>query len=269
VFDSGGVSAPAALRWDLIEEQGIAQALRRAQVRPLTQQASAARTGALPVSPALSVVLPDGLRRGSTVEVSGAAGVMSVVLALLAAPSQQGAWSAAVGLPLLSADAVAGHGIDLARFALVPRPGPDWTTVVGALLDSLDLVAVRLPRPPARLGDADARRLAARARQRGSVLIPVAVGDGQVGWPTADVRLRADIPAGERSWAGIGPGHGRLQQRHVVLRARGRGSAARPREGALWLPDRCGTARAAATVTAVHAGATVPAPVASIAGGRR
>lgn len=232
----------------------VSQELRLAHVRPLAELAAGRLAGALPVSPGLASILPDGLRRGSTVEVSGGIGVMSLVLALLAGPSEQGSWSAAVGFPLLSADAAADHGIDLSRFALVPRPGPDWTTVVGALLDNLDVVAVRLPRPPARLTDADARRLAARARQRGSILIPIAAGrrgDGPA-WPTADVRLSADLPAADGSWSGIGPGHGRLQQRRLQLHAHGRGAAARPRSSAVWLPDRCGAAgRVESPVTAL------------------
>jgi hypothetical protein len=222
-------------------------------VRPLTQAATAARTGALPVADGLAEVLPDGLRRGATVEISGSSGVMSLVLALLGRPSTQGLWSAAVGFPLLSGEAAADYGIDLARFALVPRPGPDWTTVVGALLDSIDVVAVQLPRPPARLADADARRLAARARQRGSVLIPVpgqsvdrrAGGrtDSGGGWPTADVRLRVDV-LDPQSWDGLGAGHGRLQRRRVALRASGRGAAARPRSANVWLPDALGAVSA-------------------------
>lgn len=225
----------------------LSQELRLAQVRPLGELAAGRLAGALPVAPGLAGVLPDGLRRGSTVEVSGGIGVMSLVLALLGGPSEQGSWSAAVGFPLLCADAAADHGIDLSRFALVPRPGADWTTVVGALLDSIDVVAVRLPRPPARLTDVDARRLAARARQRGSVLVtvPSRRADGAGRFPTADVRLSADLADADGSWSGIGPGHGRLQQRRVLLHAHGRGAAARPRSSTLWLPDRGGAAGSA------------------------
>jgi hypothetical protein len=245
VFDSEGVTASAAL----------SQELRLAQVRPLAELVAGRLAGALPVADGLASILPDGLRRGSTVEVSGGIGTMSLVLALLAGPSEQGSWSAAVGFPLLCADAAADHGIDLSRFALVPHPGADWTTVVGALLDSLDVVAVRLPRPPARLTDVDARRLAARARQRGSVLIPIATGrraDGTGGWPTADVRLSADLAAADGSWSGIGSGHGRLQQRRLLLHANGRGAAARPRSSTVWLPDRGGaTGPAESPVSAI------------------
>jgi hypothetical protein len=244
-FDSCRVTVPAALR----EALTSASALALSPVQPLTR--IGAGTGALPVSPALSTVLPDGLRRGSTVEISGRVGVMSLVLALLGGPSAQGSWSAAVGFPLLSGEAAADYGIELSRFALVPRPGPDWATVVGALLDSMDIVAVMLPRPPARLVDSDARRLAARARQRGSILVPVPPGGTSLSWPTADVRLAVDLREADlreadlreqTTWAGIGAGYGRLQQRQVSLRASGRGTAARPRSASIWLPDRIGGA---------------------------
>src|SRR5487761_1904317 len=102
------MTAPIAVRG--------ATALALAPVQPLTQLATRAGTGALPVSPALSAVLPDGLRRGSTVEISGRVGVMSLVLALLGGPSSQGSWSAAVGFPLLSGEAAADYGIELSRF---------------------------------------------------------------------------------------------------------------------------------------------------------
>jgi hypothetical protein len=86
----------------------------------------------LPVHPALGSVLPGGLRRGSTVAVSGS---VSLLLALLGTASQSGAWCALVGFPLISAQAADEYGVDLSRLALVPEPGSGWTTAVGARLD--------------------------------------------------------------------------------------------------------------------------------------
>src|SRR6478609_5797533 len=173
----------------------------------------------LPVHPALSEVLPGGLRRGSTVAVSGS---ISLLLATLGAASAGGAWCALVGFPRISAEAAVEYGIDLSRLAIVPAPGSGWTTAVGALLDALDVVAAR----PPRLVPGDVRRLAARARTREAVLMPY----GE--WPGADVRLRAD--GGQ--WAGIGDGTGRLRARRLQVHADGRGQAARPRTTTLWLP---------------------------------
>jgi len=177
----------------------------------------------LPVHPALGSVLPGGLRRGSTVQVSGS---ISLLLALLGTASQNGAWCALVGFPLISAQAADEYGVDLSRLAIVPEPGAGWTTAVGALLDAVDVVAAR----PPRLVPGDIRRLTSRARTREAVLMPYLMGSGD--WPGADVRLNAQ--SGE--WSGIGQGYGRLRSRRVEIRAEGKGAAARPRKAELWLP---------------------------------
>lgn len=163
----------------------------------------------VPVSPELQPLLPGGgLRRGSTVAVTR--GTSSLVLALLAGASAGGAWSAVVGMPGLGLLAAAQAGVELERLALIPHPGPEWATVVAALLDGLDLVVVAPPGPvPPRV----ASRLAARARQRGSVLLPYG------GWEGAALTLTAE--PGE--WEGLGAGRGRLRCRELTIIARGRG----------------------------------------------
>ena len=198
----------------------------------------------LPVHPALAELLPGGLRRGSTVAVSGS---ISLLLAALGAASADGAWCALVGFPRISAEAAAEYGIDLSRLAIVPSPGASWTTAVGALIDALDVVAAR----PPRLVPGDVRRLAARTRTREAVLMPY--GD----WPGADVRLRAEGV----QWAGIGDGTGRLRARRLQVHADGRGQAARPRTTTLWLPADGGGVR-----TAEPAPTATPAPVIELAG---
>jgi hypothetical protein len=182
----------------------------------------------LAVSPALTSVLPDGLRRGSTVAVSGS---VSLLLAVLGAASADGAWCAMVGMPPISAEAARDFGIELSRLPLVPNPGSSWVVVMGALLDAVDIVVARAP---ARLADGDIRRLAARARSRGAVFIPFLASGAS--WPHADVRLSAE----GGSWSGIGLGYGRLRQRQVTVTAVGRGSAARKRTAGLWLPTAAG-----------------------------
>lgn len=203
----------------------------------------------LPVHPALAEVLPNGLRRGSTVAVSGS---ISLLLATLGAASADGAWCALVGFPRISAEAAAEYGIDLSRLAVIPAPGTSWTTAVGALLDALDVVAAR----PPRLVPGDVRRLAARARTREAVLMPFV--DRRSGeWPGADVRLRVESGA----WSGIGDGTGRLRARRVEVHADGRGQATRPRSATLWLP--CDGGGIAPAEPAVRAAET---PVIELAG---
>ncbi|MEV6606665.1 hypothetical protein [Kutzneria sp. NPDC051319] len=173
---------------------------------------------ALPVLDGLAGLLPwGGLRRGSTVVVRGST---TLLFALLAAATAEGSWAAVVGMPDLGLVAADELGVVVHRLALVPAPGPELVAVTAALLDGLDLVAVaRQPAP------AEARRLSARARNRGSVLIPLG------SWPGADLELD-----GSGRWQGLGDGHGRLRGRELTVRSRGRGAAARGNQVRLTLP---------------------------------
>jgi hypothetical protein len=183
----------------------------------------------LPVLPELSSLLPGrGLRRGSTVAVATGraapdSGGTSLLLALLAAASRSGSWCAVVGVPALGVLAAAESGIVLDRLALVPNPGPEWPTVVAALIDGVDVVVTAVPGP---VSASITSRLVARARQRGSVLMPFGRWDG------ADVTLQ--VMHGR--WEGLGAGRGRLRRREVTITARGRGAATRPREITMWMP---------------------------------
>lgn len=201
----------------------MAFALR--EIAGRVQPVSLADEQLLPVLPGLEGLFPGGgLRRGATVAVAGST---SLVLALLAGPSAAGSWCGVVGMPSLGLAAAVETGVALDRLALVPAPGQEWPSVAAALLDAFDVVVVR---PPGRVRARDARRLGARARERGAVLVPVG------GWEGADVRLSV----GAGAWEGIGEGHGHLKSRRVEVRSEGRGAAARPRNGRLWLPDSGG-----------------------------
>ncbi len=177
----------------------------------------------LPVPPPLDVLFPDGgLVRGTVVAVEGS---VWLALAVAAGASAAGSWCAVVGLPDLGAAAAAEVGVDLDRLVLVPSPGSQWATAVGALLDGFDVV---LARPAREISGGEARRLAARARERRAVI--VAVGD----WPDAvDLRLRVS----DTEWTGLHSGYGRLAARHCRVSALGRGAAARERRVATTLPD--------------------------------
>ncbi|MEV0700791.1 hypothetical protein AB0I53_23175 [Saccharopolyspora sp. NPDC050389] len=178
----------------------------------------------LPTRTELAAVLPwPGLRRGSTVAVHGS---VSLLFALLSEATANGSWAAVVGLSGISLVAAAEAGVELARLAVVPRPGGDPVGVIAALLDGVDLVVVGGTR---QVTDSDARRLSARARNRGSVLLPFGP------WSGAEVQLRC-VGA---DW-GLGQGHGYLRERAVTVRAGGRGAASRPRSCRLLLPARDG-----------------------------
>lgn len=180
----------------------------------------------LPVPAPLALLLPGGgLRRGTTVVVERG---VSLLLALLAGPTSAGQWGAVVGLPDLGLAAAHEAGVDLARLALVPAPGEQWAAVTAALIDALDVIAVQ---PPPQFRPGDARRLVARARERGAVLVPI--GSWIEG---AEVRLR--VETGE--WRGLANGSGHLQSRVVDVLATGRGAAARGQRLSCWLPGSGG-----------------------------
>jgi len=172
--------------------------------RPVTQ----AGDRALPVPGELGEVIP-ALRRGSVVAVEGGtgAGATSVALRLAAAATAAGEWAAAVELHgSLGGLAAAEAGVALERFAVVRRvPPARWAAVVAALLDGIGLVLAEVPHD-ARA--ADARRLAARARERGVVLV------GVDGWP-AEAALRVRAEGSE--WRGLGRGTGLLARRELKV----------------------------------------------------
>ncbi|HEX2771017.1 MAG TPA: hypothetical protein VHN18_01140 [Micromonosporaceae bacterium] len=197
-------------------------------VRPASEPDRAGAHRTLPVLPELTALLPGrGLRRGSTVAVAAGppapSGGTSLMLALLAEASRSGSWCAVVGVPALGLVAAADTGIAVERLALVPHPGPEWATVVAALIDGVDVVVTAIP---AAVTASVASRLAARARQRGSVLVPYGRWDG------ADLTLQ--VVRGV--WEGLGQGRGRLRRRELTILARGRGAAARPKEVKVWMP---------------------------------
>jgi hypothetical protein len=217
--------------------------LRRAEgrtenVQPLAVPVPGLDGRILPVAEPLAGLLPGGgLRRGTTVALPSAPATTSLVLALLAESSAEGAWVGVVGKPELGLLAAAEAGMQLERMALVPHPGTDLLGVTTALLDGMDVVVVALGGRPA-VRAADRRRLEARARQRGAVLVAL----GQ--WAGADVELSC----AEARWHGLAAGAGRLRAREVRVRMRGRGIAPGGRSARMLLPARGGRVTAASPV---------------------
>jgi hypothetical protein len=192
--------------------------LRRAEDRAVrARPAPEVDERVLPVAAPLARLLPaSGLRRGTTVAVAPGPAATSLLWAALAAASADGAWVGIVGRPDLGLVAAAEAGMRLERLALVPRPGAELLAVTAVLLDGLDVVVMAGSQP---VQAGERQRLAARARQRGSVLVPL----GR--WPGADVLLTC----ADARWRGVGVGQdggvGRLDERRVVVRVLGRGVA--------------------------------------------
>ena len=195
----------------------------RAGQRPGGGRAAEPGGRLLPVHPGLADLLPEGgLAAGTVLAVRGST---TLLLALLAEASGSGAWVALVGAPAVGMLAAADAGIALGRTVLVPAPGPDAPAAVAALLDGMDVVVVG---PGATLLDGDRRRLAARARERGAVLV------ARAAWPGAHVTL--DARGG--TWSGVDHGAGWLRRRTRRVRRTGRGAAARPVEIEVDVPLR-------------------------------
>ena len=196
-----------------------------------------------PVVRQLASLLPGGgLRRGSVVAVHSST---ALLLTLLAAATAHGSWAAVVGMSELGVLAAAEAGVVVQRLALVPHPGGNLVPVTAALLDGVDVVAVA---GPERIPPGARRSLSTRARQRGSVLLPL----GR--WPGADVELTCHTQA----WYGPEAGYGRLRCRQVTVSAVGRGAASRPLTSLLLLPDSSGCVQEA-----------LPEPTTSPAAGER
>jgi len=137
--------------------------------------------GMLALPRAIAGVVPSGgLQRGWHVVVAGAGrrastGAVSLALALLAASLPDDGWGVLVGLPSLGIAAVAETGVDMGRLLLVPRPGPRWAEVAAVALEGADVVLLGAPAMVGATGTVAGvvRRLRARARRAGSVLVSV------------------------------------------------------------------------------------------------
>lgn len=198
------MAIPALPRRDEEARTRLTEAARRAQ--PVTL----ARERVLTVPGELGSLVPGGaLQRGTTVSVDGApgAGATSVALSLAAAATATGEWAGSIDLDgTLGGEAAAAAGVVLARFAVVRRvPPARWAAALAALLDGVTLVVTDVPRY-ARAGDA--RRLVARARERGTVLVVLPAPGAR--WP-ADAALRLHADGGR--WLGLEPGAGLLGDR--------------------------------------------------------
>lgn len=201
------------------------QDLQRLRGQISRMQRPRAEAPLLPLDPALSGLLPDdGLRVGAAYTLAPSP---SLLAALLAPPSQKGAWCAVVGMPTLGLEALAGFGVALPRLLLVPDPGPRWLTIVSSLSEVVPVVAVH---PATRPREGDAARLGARLRGRGCTVLATAP------WPQSEATLALEDPA----WHGLRAGSGLLSERAVTITATDRRQAT-PRRVRVLLPGPDGT----------------------------
>jgi hypothetical protein len=210
----------------------------------------------LPVPELLTDLFPHGgLQQGWSVAVEGVGG-WSAALALLGPTLAGDGWAALVGCESVGLVAADELGVRLERLLLVESPGHYAAEVLAALIEAVDVICLG---PEVSVASRSARRLVARAREQGTVLLHL----GRQ-WPEpVDVQLHVDpvhnSGAGQNGgadvggWSGIGSGHGYLRSRSVAITATGRRSMARPRRVELLLPGPDGG-------LAPVAPATTPAP---------
>lgn len=264
MFDARGMQFTAT-RFDDLRSAGQTadgerrEGLRLAAVAEQVRPVMLAHEQTLPLVAPLIPLFPDGaLRRGITVTVAGA-GATSLALALAAAPVGAGSWAALTDLPECNLVAAAEAGVALERVACLHTEG-QWAAAVAATIGAFDIVIVGLVH---RVRAADVRRLGARARERGSVLVVVQGETSRAVWPEApDLTLTA---TGSR-WVGLGVGHGHLRARVVEVVAEGRRGFARPRRAEVMFP--LGTAPVEQAASDVGAGVVGAAPEAVTAIGR-
>ena len=200
------------------------------QQRIRSMQATKLDERLIPTHPAIAGLLPGGgLKQGSVYSLETSA---TLLMALLAAPSQAGAWCGIVGMPEFGVEAAASFGIDLERLVLVPHPGDQWLAVTAAMADVMTVVVTKPPmasnKAPASEGNV--ARLAARLRQRGSTLI-VTGAAAKSAWSQSEALLSLS----ESEWSGIGTGDGHLSSRQVTVTVSAK--VGRPKSARLWLPD--------------------------------
>ncbi len=223
---------------------GESQEDRRARLQLVADKVvplALAHQRTLPMLPALSELFVGGsLQRGTTIAVDGV-GATSLSLVLAAGPSQAGSWTALVGVEGLGLAAVAETGVALERLLVVsPVDSSASAGVVASLIGAVDVVMVG---PSLRFRPGDLRRLSARIRESGSVLIQVGsgqIGPGRSGSSQFGSGRAQGVDIGVRvvasKWSGLGSGHGLLRSRRVEVCTQGRGAAARPRTVSFLLP---------------------------------
>lgn len=242
LFDTGEMAVTSELRRQL------------AQISPVVLAAEQV----LPVADVFAPILPGGgLQRGWTIRVGGDSSARALGWALLGGVTTAGGWIAAVNVPGIGLSAAQEVGVAIERVLVVNSPDETWSSAVGALIGAVDVVVFGTPRH--RVVPSEHRRMASRARERGSVLIEFDSSSqhSHRGSPRFSTQLQYDLSFTARpaDWVGLGRGHGCLQGRALDVEASGRRIGGGTRHGRFALPAPDGTIKylePQASVTALH-----------------
>lgn len=175
----------------------------------------------LPVPDVFGALLPGaGLQRGWITRVEGGPSARALAWALLAQITTSGGWIAAVDVPGISLAAARDVGVAIERIVVVSSPDSGaWSAAVAALIGAVDVVVFDSPRH--RVAPSEHRRLASRARERGSVLLELATSSRPA---RLESQLQYDLAFSTKplAWEGLGNGHGCLRGRALDVAVSGR-----------------------------------------------
>ena len=208
----------------------------------------------LPVPELFTGLLPGrGLQRGWITRIEGGPSARAFAWAVIADVTTSGGWVAAVDVPGIGLAAARDVGVAIERVVVVTSPDTaSWTTAVAALIGAVDVVVFDSPRH--RVSPSEHRRLASRARERGTVLVELATTSRPA---RLESQLQYDLAFTTRplAWEGLGAGHGCLRGRALDVSVSGRRLGGPARSARFELPGVDGTIRA---LDAIEPAAVIP-----------
>jgi hypothetical protein len=174
--------------------------------------------------------------------VAGGPSARALAWSLLGSVTTAGGWIAAVDVPGIGLAAAREVGVAIERVLVVTSGGgaDSWATAIGALIGAVDVVVFESPRH--RVTPSEHRRLASRARERGSVLVELATSPRP---NRLSSQLQYDLSFHSRpaAWEGLGSGHGCLQGRVLDVALSGRRLGGPARSARLEVPGADGSLR--------------------------
>ena len=173
------------------------------QQRIHAMEAVSAEHHVFPVASGLEGLFPEGgIQRGAIYQVDSSA---SLLWSLVAEATTKGTWCALVGIPDAGVAAATELGVNVDRLVLIPYPGTQWLSVVGALIDVVGIVALGSVAAPS---DRMLSTLSGRLREREATLLV------RQAWP----RCEASIAVCHQ-WSGAYEGGGLLHEHQVLIEA--------------------------------------------------
>lgn len=194
--------------------------------------------GALPAPAALERLLPRGLPRAA---ITGLDSDRYLAAALIGAAVANDGVAAVIGVPDLGMEAVAAAGAPIHQLVRFDAPGAAWLDALDTFIGTVDVILVD---PPAPVGDALAKRIAARLR-RGTGRTALLAGSAL----PAPLRLAVS----NTRCVGLAAGRGQFDRRLATVTAHRASDTAEPDHVRLLLPGPGGLPQPLAPVESAPA----------------